>query len=560
MKRRLNEENGDVESGAPAGGAGGACPYLDSVCRSALNFDFDKVCSVSNSKLNVYCCLVCGKFLQGRGAGTPALTHSVSAGHFVFLNLQDARIWCLPDGYEVQDASLEDIRYNARPRPSVAEVAALDRAVVHETDVFGERYVPGYGPMNELAGSDYCTAAVQALAHVPPLRDFFLDAGNYASSESAVVHRFAELVCKLWSRRKLKAAVSAHELLQAASTASGNRFRLGAQADCADFFKFLLNELHAGLLPRKGKSKGGETVVSRCFQGRVEVTTELLPKARAGGGAEAAGEEAPAAKSIRTSKRVVPALMLALELPSSPLFKDSREGKALVPVISMAEALEKYTGAQTFTAVAASEPDAIERRSYRVVQLPPFLILHVGRFSRTPLGVLEKNRTVVSLTVKGLELAPLLLPPEQAAAAEAADAAAARLRALDAASVADLRKQAAELQLDVRGALEKSELVAALRGALLAREAKDRAGALASARRSTVYDLIGNIVHKSQGETAGNKDAGAPDAVLQQGSYLVHLVHRADGQWYELQNRHVVTTMPQLIERSESLIAIYQAR
>jgi hypothetical protein len=174
--------------------------------------------------------------------------------------------------------------------------------------------------------------------------------------------------------------------------------------------------------------------------------------------------------------------------------------------------------------------------------------------------VLEKNRTVVSLTVKGLELAQLQLPPEQAAAAEAVPAAEARLRALDAAGVADLRKQAAELQLDVRGAVEKSELVAALKGALLARDTKDRASVLASARHSTVYDLIGNIVHKSQGEMAGDKDAGAPDAVLQQGSYLVHLVHRADGQWYELQNMHVVATMPQLIERSESLIAFYQAR
>lgn len=31
-----------------------------------LDFDFEKVCSVSLSNLNVYACLVCGKYYQGR--------------------------------------------------------------------------------------------------------------------------------------------------------------------------------------------------------------------------------------------------------------------------------------------------------------------------------------------------------------------------------------------------------------------------------------------------------------------------------------------------------------
>ena len=29
-----------------------------------LDFDFEKVCSISNSHLNVYACLVCGKYFQ----------------------------------------------------------------------------------------------------------------------------------------------------------------------------------------------------------------------------------------------------------------------------------------------------------------------------------------------------------------------------------------------------------------------------------------------------------------------------------------------------------------
>ena len=39
---------------------------LVSFCyRSVLDFDFEKLCSVSLSNINVYACLVCGKYFQG---------------------------------------------------------------------------------------------------------------------------------------------------------------------------------------------------------------------------------------------------------------------------------------------------------------------------------------------------------------------------------------------------------------------------------------------------------------------------------------------------------------
>lgn len=41
------------------------CPYLDTIDRTVLDFDFEKQCSVTLSHLNVYACLVCGKFYQG---------------------------------------------------------------------------------------------------------------------------------------------------------------------------------------------------------------------------------------------------------------------------------------------------------------------------------------------------------------------------------------------------------------------------------------------------------------------------------------------------------------
>ena len=103
-----------------------SCPYLSTVSRRALDFDMEKVCSVTLSPHHVYACLVCGKFFAGRGRATPAYAHSVEAGHHVWVGLTPPegavegswlpRFWSLPEGHEVLDASLEDIAAALRPR------------------------------------------------------------------------------------------------------------------------------------------------------------------------------------------------------------------------------------------------------------------------------------------------------------------------------------------------------------------------------------------------------------------------------------------------------------
>ncbi len=47
------------------------CPYLDTIDRKLLDFDFEKVCSVSSSNINIYACLTCGKYFQGRASPFP---------------------------------------------------------------------------------------------------------------------------------------------------------------------------------------------------------------------------------------------------------------------------------------------------------------------------------------------------------------------------------------------------------------------------------------------------------------------------------------------------------
>uniref|UniRef100_A0A8C5EKX9 ubiquitinyl hydrolase 1 n=1 Tax=Gouania willdenowi TaxID=441366 RepID=A0A8C5EKX9_GOUWI len=73
------------------------CPYLDTINRSVLDFDFEKLCSISLSHINVYACLICGKYFQGRGLKSHAYTHSVQFTHHVFLNLHTLKNYFLEE-------------------------------------------------------------------------------------------------------------------------------------------------------------------------------------------------------------------------------------------------------------------------------------------------------------------------------------------------------------------------------------------------------------------------------------------------------------------------------
>ena len=86
------------------------CPYLGTIRRHLLDFDFEKLCSISLTNINVYACLVCGKYYQGRGKNTHAYFHSLEQNHHVFVNLHNQHVYCLPENYEVDDASLNDIK------------------------------------------------------------------------------------------------------------------------------------------------------------------------------------------------------------------------------------------------------------------------------------------------------------------------------------------------------------------------------------------------------------------------------------------------------------------
>lgn len=76
----------------------------------------------------------------------------------------------------------------------------------------------------------------QALSHVTPLRNFFLQEDNYKKIKRPpgdqmflTVQRFGELLRKLWNPRNFKAHVSPHEMLQAVVLCSKKKFQITEQ-------------------------------------------------------------------------------------------------------------------------------------------------------------------------------------------------------------------------------------------------------------------------------------------------------------------------------------------
>lgn len=111
--------------------------------RLLIQVDFEKLCSVSLSNINVYACLVCGKYFQGRGRSSHAYTHSLDQDHHVFINIASLKVYVLPESYEVQNKTLEDIKYVVNPTYTKADVTKLDKEPLIRRDLGGKKYIPG---------------------------------------------------------------------------------------------------------------------------------------------------------------------------------------------------------------------------------------------------------------------------------------------------------------------------------------------------------------------------------------------------------------------------------
>lgn len=102
---------------------------------------------------------------------------------------------------------------------------------------------------------------------------------------------------------------------------------------------------------------------------------------------------APASLDIKSTKSKF--LLLAIDLPLPPVFQDAIE-KNIIPQVPISAVLAKYNG------LTIHESKGILRR-YKITKLPPFLILHIRRFTKNNF-VEEKNATIVNFPLRGIDL------------------------------------------------------------------------------------------------------------------------------------------------------------
>jgi U4/U6.U5 tri-snRNP-associated protein 2 len=390
--------------------------YLDTVNRGVLDFDFEKLCSVSLSNINVYACLVCGKYFQGRGPKSHAYFHSLEDNHHVYINMGTKKVYVLPEGYEVQSKSLEDIKYVVDPVFTKSEVTKLDKEVHDAWDLSGTRYRPGktnplspmrhvriliragFVGMNNIKANDYLNVVVQLLAHVHPIRNFFLLHEFPTPGTPELALRFSTLVRKLWNPKAFRSHVSPHELLQEIAMRSSKRFTLSQQSDPVEFLSWFLNNLHLSLGGSKKPSSTPTSVVQAAFQGQLRIESQAITAHSDTQNARLVFTESGDIKS-----QVTPFQILTLDLPPTPLFQSANR-ESIIPQVPLTTLLNKYNGRE------ASEKMAHRVRHRLLHPLPPYLFFHIKRFSKNRF-VSERNPTIVTFpSPRSLDMSPYVEP------------------------------------------------------------------------------------------------------------------------------------------------------
>ncbi|KAJ5502272.1 Peptidase C19 ubiquitin carboxyl-terminal hydrolase 2 [Penicillium fimorum] len=372
--------------------------YLDTINREILDFDFEKLCSISLSNVNVYACLVCGKYFQGRGPKSHAYFHALEVGHHVFINIGTKKVYVLPEGYEVNNKSLEDIKYVVDPHYTKSQVVKLDKEVHDAWDLSGSKYRPGFVGMNNIKANDYVNVVAQLLAHVLPIRNFFLLHEFPTPGTPEIILRFSTLVRKLWNPKAFRSHVSPHELLQEIAVRSSKRFTLTNQADPVDFLSWFLNTLHLALGGSKKPSPTPTSVVHAAFQGRVRIESQAITAH-----SDTQNARLVFTESATINSQVTPFLILTLDLPPTPLFQSSSR-ESSIPQVPLTTLLNKYNG------YTASEKLAHRVRHRLLHPLPPYLFFHIKRFSKNRF-VSERNPTIVTFpSPHNLDMSPYVEP------------------------------------------------------------------------------------------------------------------------------------------------------
>jgi U4/U6.U5 tri-snRNP-associated protein 2 len=214
------------------------CPYLDTINKTILDFDQEKVCSVSLKDNNIYSCLICGKYFHGKGKTTPCYIHSLSEQHHLFINLETRSIYCLPDDYELTDDYIPSekksenilfqIKQNLLPEYTKREIKLMDKISANYcTSLGGDLFLPGYLGLGYVKNCQYFNVIIQSLSHLKKFRNFFLEyirkIDNKDDSIEIFIKKLSEIIKKLWNFSSYKTHIDQRECLQILEKASNKK-------------------------------------------------------------------------------------------------------------------------------------------------------------------------------------------------------------------------------------------------------------------------------------------------------------------------------------------------
>lgn len=219
--------------------------------REVLDFDFAKICLQTLSSTNVYACLACGKYFEGRSPSSPAYKHAVSTNHQMYMSFATEKFYELPQDREV--LPVQDVIDYYNPRYTPRDIDLLPRISFD----LHKKYLVGYVGLNNIKKNDYANVVVQILAHIEPVRNYYL---LETPTNPLNVH-LGLLIRKMWSPHLFKSHIAPHEFMNSVTEESKKRFTL-EKGHPKLFLLWLLN-------------RGGPY---ECLRGKVEVTsTPIVP-------------------------------------------------------------------------------------------------------------------------------------------------------------------------------------------------------------------------------------------------------------------------------------------
>ena len=350
--------------------------YIRFINKKKLDFDSQKVCSVTLSPLNVYCCLTCGKYFSGRAARTPAFLHSVNFNHPLFVNVSTLGFYLLPQNIKIDSGScksklLADIRFAIYPIYTPESIAKFP---LRCTDLINEKsYIQGFVGMSELQSNkiDHINVILLAMAHIQPVRDYLLLLDSRHGNCSEIISKLSLIIKKLWSPHLFRPHVSPAEFIERLSVGFPSVLN-SKKPEPRMFLVWLLTVLS------KCDTQLKHILANSCL-GRILVTD----------GGSGTGDK---------KRRQLPFWNLTLDLPPVPLFKDGRNTNKLPQVQLKDLILKKFCGQDKRVTNEGIGPTFQLLRD----RLPRYLFLHIDRFGHieSHFPVRDRNQTIVNFPLR----------------------------------------------------------------------------------------------------------------------------------------------------------------